>query len=122
MLCPPYVRETPMATIHPAAAEHHRKRWLRHASASRTTKMVNHNIDECARRRAHQYPRKLLLSVQKGLTGVYQPCAEKHVHRYLAEFDFRYNNRAAVGINDEIRAERAIRGIVGKTLTYRTPH
>ena len=53
------------------------------------------------------------------MRGVYQHCNEKHLHRYLSEFDFRYNNRAALGIGDEERAERAISGIVGKRLMYR---
>lgn len=50
--------------------------------------------------------------------GVYQHCAEKHLHRYLAEFDFRYNNRVALGIEDSERAARALAGIRGKRLTY----
>jgi hypothetical protein len=44
------------------------------------------------------------------------------MHRYLAEFDFRYSNRAALGVDDEERTERAVRGIIGKRLTYRTTH
>jgi hypothetical protein len=43
------------------------------------------------------------------------------LHRYLAEFDFRYSNRVALGINDVARADRALNGIVGKGLTYETP-
>ncbi len=58
--------------------------------------------------------------LKRGMTGVYQHCAEKHLHRYLAEFDFRYNNRIALGVNDTMRADQAIKGIVGKRLTYRT--
>ena len=54
------------------------------------------------------------------MKGTYQHCAEKHLHRYLAEFDFRYNTRVAVGVNDIGRAGRALQGIVGKRLTYRT--
>lgn len=57
---------------------------------------------------------------KRGMKGVYQQCAEKHLHRYLAEFDFRYSNRVALGVNDEARADRALQGIVGKRLTYRT--
>jgi hypothetical protein len=53
------------------------------------------------------------------MKGVYQHCGEQHPHRDLAEFDFRYNNRIAVGINDTVRAENALKGIVGKRLTYR---
>jgi hypothetical protein len=56
------------------------------------------------------------------MKGIYQHCAEKHLHRYLAEFDFRYNARVALGVDDEARAERALKGIVGKRLTYRTAH
>jgi transposase-like protein len=46
-------------------------------------------------------------------------CSEKHLHRYLAEFDFRYNNRVRLGVNDSGRTENALRGIVGRRLTYR---
>jgi hypothetical protein len=54
------------------------------------------------------------------MRGVYQFCSEKHLHRYLAEFDFRYSNRAALDCNDSERADRLLRGIVGKRLTYQT--
>jgi transposase-like protein len=59
---------------------------------------------------------------KRGMRGVYQHCAEKHLHRYLAEYEFRYNNRIALGYNDKDRAELALRGIEGKRLTYRRPH
>jgi transposase-like protein len=59
---------------------------------------------------------------KRGMKGVYQHCAEKHLHRYLAEFDFRYNNRIALGVSDVKRAELLAKGIVGKRLTYRRPH
>ncbi len=52
------------------------------------------------------------------MKGVYQHCGEQHLHRYLAEFDFRYSNRAKLGVNDAARADRALMGIVGKRLTY----
>jgi transposase-like protein len=57
---------------------------------------------------------------KRGMKGVYQHCAEKHLHRYLAEFDFRYSNRVKLGVNDVARADRALKGIVGKRLTYQT--
>ena len=57
---------------------------------------------------------------KRGMRGVYQFCSEKHLHRYLAEFDFRYSNRSAVGIEDTERAELLLRGVVGKRLTYET--
>src|SRR5713226_1859841 len=59
---------------------------------------------------------------KRGMKGVYQHCAEKHLHRYLAEFDFRYSNRVALGVNDGERADIAIRGGKGKRLMYRQPN
>ncbi len=54
------------------------------------------------------------------MKGVYQHCSEKHLHRYLSEFDFRYNYRVKLGTEDQKRAEKALARIVGKRLTYRT--
>lgn len=59
---------------------------------------------------------------KRGMRGVYQHCSEKHLHRYLAEFDFRYNSRTALGYNDLMRAEELAAGIKGKRLTYRRPN
>ncbi len=59
---------------------------------------------------------------KRGMRGVYQHCSEKHLHRYLAEFDFRYNNRIGLGVNDGDRADELAKGIVGKRLTYRRPN
>jgi transposase-like protein len=59
---------------------------------------------------------------KRGMRGTYQHCSEKHLHRYLAEFDFRYNNRSALGVNDGERAVELAKGIVGKRLTYRRPN
>jgi hypothetical protein len=58
---------------------------------------------------------------KRGMKGVYQHCSEKHLHRYLAEFDFRYNNRSALGCEDGERATRAVKSGEGKRLTYRQP-
>jgi transposase-like protein len=58
---------------------------------------------------------------KRGMKGIYQHCSEKHLHRYLSEFDFRYSNRVGLGIGDEARAEKALQGITGKRLTYRRP-
>jgi transposase-like protein len=58
---------------------------------------------------------------KRGMRGVYQHCAEKHLHRYLAEFDFRYNYRASLGYNDTDRTIAAIKGGEGKRLTYHQP-
>lgn len=57
---------------------------------------------------------------KRGMKGIYQHCSKKHLHRYLAEFDFRYSNRAALGCEDQERAMRAVLGGVGKRLTYQT--
>ena len=57
---------------------------------------------------------------KRGMKGVYQHCSEKHLHRYLAEFDFRYNSRVALGVDDQQRAAKALLGVKGKRLTYRT--
>lgn len=56
---------------------------------------------------------------KRGMKGVYQHCSEQHLHRYLAEFDFRYNNRKALGVEDGQRTGKALAGITGKRLTYR---
>lgn len=56
---------------------------------------------------------------KRGMKGTYQHCGEQHLHRYLAEFDFRFNERAALGVDDSQRATNMLKGIVGKRLTYR---
>lgn len=53
---------------------------------------------------------------KRGMLGTYRHCSEKHLHRYLAEFDFRHNNRTALGVNDAERATELAKGIVGKRL------
>ena len=55
---------------------------------------------------------------KRGMRGIYQHCSEKHLQRYLAEFEFRYTNRVACGMNDTDRADAMLRGVVGKRLTY----
>jgi hypothetical protein len=56
---------------------------------------------------------------KRGMKGVYQHCGKQHLHRYLAEFDFRYSNRIALGVDDNNRTVKAMAGIVGKRLKYR---
>ncbi len=58
---------------------------------------------------------------KRGMKGVYQHCSEQHLHRYLAEFDFRYSNRSALGVEDAARAGKALEGMKGRRLTYRRP-
>ncbi len=57
---------------------------------------------------------------KRGMKGVYQHCGKQHLHRYLAEFDFRYSTRIAKGIDDTSRADKLLKGVVGKRLTYET--
>jgi transposase-like protein len=57
---------------------------------------------------------------KRGMRGIYQHCGEQHLHRYLAEYEFRYNHRIANGFDDRQRAQEALSGITGKRLTYRS--
>jgi len=82
---------------------------------------VKHSAGEYVRGVVHSNTIESYFSVfKRGMRGTYQHCAEKHLHRYLAEFDFRHNSRVALGVNDEARAGRILDGVVGKRLTYET--
>ncbi len=81
---------------------------------------VNHGIGEYVRGDVHTNTIEGYFSVLKrGIMGTYHHVSPKHLKRYLAEFDFRYNERMALGVTDEARTTKALRGIVGKRLTYR---
>jgi transposase-like protein len=81
---------------------------------------VKHSAGEYVRGSIHTNTVEGYFSVfKRGMKGVYQHCGEAHLHRYLAEFDFRYNRRTALGVNDTERTADALRGIEGKRLTYR---
>ena len=82
---------------------------------------VDHGAGEYVRGEAHTNTIEGVFSIfKRGMRGIYQHCSEKHLERYLAEFDFRYSNRIALGVDDKGRADNALKGIVGKRLTYRT--
>lgn len=84
---------------------------------------VKHSRKEYGRGETHTNTIEGYFSIfKRGMRGVYQHCREKHLHRYLAEFEFRYNARVAAGVNDQQRALIALAGISGKRLTYRGPH
>jgi transposase-like protein len=84
---------------------------------------VVHSQDEYVRGDAHTNTAENFFSILKrGIYGIYQHISEEHLHRYLAEFDFRYSNRVALGVDDLERADRALRGGVGERLAYRTTH
>lgn len=84
---------------------------------------VNHSRDEYVRPgfpEVHTNTVEGFYSIfKRGMKGVYQHCGKQHLHRYAAEFDFRYNHRKANGVEDVERGEIALRGVVGKRLTYR---
>jgi transposase-like protein len=81
---------------------------------------VNHGNREYARGDVTTNTVEGFFSVfKRGMKGVYHHCSEAHLHRYLAEFDFRYSNRSALGVEDAERVRRLMGGIVGKRLTYR---
>ncbi len=82
---------------------------------------VNHSAGEYGRGEITTNTVEGYFSIfKRGMKGVYQHCSEKHLHRYLAEFDFRYSNRVKLGVDDEARTVRALEGIKGKRLTYRS--
>ena len=82
---------------------------------------TKHSIGEYVRGGVHSNTVENYFSVfKRGMRGTYQHCAEKHLHRYLAEFDFRYNTRQALGYDDADRASVALLGAAGKRLTYQT--
>jgi transposase-like protein len=84
---------------------------------------VNHSAGEYGRGKVHTNTVEGYYSVfKRGMKGIYQHCSEKHLHRYVGEFDFRYNNRVALGIDDVTRADRVLNGASGKRLTYQTTH
>ena len=81
---------------------------------------VNHGKEEYVRGEVSTNTVEGFYSIfKRGMKGVYQHCKEKHLHRYLAEFDFRYSNRVRLGVDDPARTTKALRGSVGKRLKYR---
>jgi transposase-like protein len=83
---------------------------------------VHHTSKEYVRGDVHTNSAEGFFSIfKRGMRGVYQHCSEKHLHRYLAEYDFRYNYRIALGYNDDDRTIAAVRGAEGKRLTYHQP-
>ena len=82
--------------------------------------VVNHSANEYARGLTHSNTVEGYFSIfKRGMKGIYQHCSEKHLHRYLAEFDFRYSNRIALGTNDQARVDKALTQLSGKRLMYR---
>jgi transposase-like protein len=83
--------------------------------------VVNHSAKEYVRNDDYTNTIEGYFSiVKRGIYGVYQHVSGAHLHRYLAEFDFRYSNRIKLGVDDVARTDLAVKGIKGKRLTYRT--
>ena len=84
---------------------------------------VNHGIGEYVRGDIHINTAEGYFSVfKRGIYGTFHHISQQHLKRYLAEFDFRYNERSAIGVNDKMRAAKALAGVVGKRLTYHQPN
>ena len=83
---------------------------------------VNHSAEEYVRAAFwHTNTVENFFSIfKRGIYGCYFHVSENHLHRYAAEFDFRHNNRVALGIDDLARADRLLLGAKGKRLTYAT--
>jgi ISXO2-like transposase domain len=80
---------------------------------------VNHSIGEYVRGDIHTNTIEGNFSIMKrGITGVYHHVSPRHLKRYLAEYDFRYNERSALTVTDAERATKAVQGVVGKRMTY----
>ncbi len=108
-------RETRMMTDEAGQYTHLKKDFAEH-------EVVRHGAGEYVRGDAHTNTLEGYYSIfKRGMKGVYQHCSEKHLHRYVAEFDFRYNHRIKRGFSDTARATAALKGVEGKRLTYRSP-
>jgi transposase-like protein len=109
------------STLHTDGAQHFETSW---PLAQRGT--VNHNKEFVRWTEdgpVHVNSAEGFFSIfKRGLVGTYQHMSEQHLSRYLAEFDFRMSNRIKLGITDDMRADIALEGIVGKRLTYRRTH
>ena len=80
---------------------------------------VTHSAEEWVRGPVHTNTAEGWFSIfKRGMKGVYQHCAKKHLHHYAAEFEFRYNNRVGNGVDDGMRATLALQGAVGKRVMY----
>ena len=91
----------------------------RHMHRDFRHEVVNHGIDEYVRGEAHTNTVEGYFSILKrGITGTYHHVSQQHLKRYLGEFDFRYNERMALGVSDSQRAEKVLLGTVGKRMMY----
>ena len=109
-------KATALMTDDAGQYRHMHKDFARH-------EVVNHGILEYVRGDAHTNTIEGYFSILKrGITGTYHHVSAQHLKRYLAEFDFRYNERENLGVSDAQRMEKSLKGIVGKRMTYRRPN
>lgn len=111
-----------MDNVHPATRLHtdESRLYVGSADVFASHETVKHSAGEYARGDVNTNSAEGFFGVfKKGMKGVYQQCSEKHLNRYVTEFGFRHNTRAALGFNDTMRTDLAILGTVGKRLTYR---
>ncbi|MDO7837060.1 IS1595 family transposase [Sphingobium sp. HBC34] len=116
----PIVKDNVRAETRIMTDEHSGYRSIKdHFSAHGTTSHGRGEYVNATDRTIHSNTVEGYFSIfKRGMKGVYQFCGEQHLHRYLAEFEFRYNNRIALGCNDADRADALLSGIIGKRLTY----
>ena len=92
------------------------------AKAFASHEVVNHSVGEYGRGDITTNTAEGYFSVfKRGMKGTYQHCAKKHLHRYAAEFEFRYNHRSKLGVEDHARFLTALDGARGKRVTYQGP-
>lgn len=119
------VQRLVIENVHPASRLHtdESRLYVGAADLFASHETVKHSANECARGDVNTNSAEGFFGVfKKGMKGVYQQCGEKHLNRYVTEFGFRHNTRAAHGYNDGERTDLAIIGTIGKRLTYRQPH
>jgi transposase-like protein len=103
--------------LHTDEAQHYKRPGKAFAKHER----VNHSEEEYARGDVTTNTVEGFFGIfKRGMRGIYQHCGEQHLQRYLYEFDFRYNNRVALGVDDATRADNVLKGVTGKRLTYQT--
>ena len=96
-------------------------RMNKHFASHNVTMHTKGNYVDCENPVIHTNTIEGSFSIfKRGMKGIYQHCGEAHLHRYLAEFEFRYNHRVANGFDDVARANKLLTGVVGKRLTYQT--
>jgi transposase-like protein len=106
--------------LHTDGAQHYKTIPYAHEAVDHNKTYVRYTVDGV---KVHTNSAEGYFSIfKRGLVGTYQHMSEQHLHRYLAEFDFRMSNRARLGVTDAMRANRILKGAEGKRLTYRQPH